>query len=604
MSNDSPERPRRGMPAETPADLDSDLESVTSEHSAEDTPAAGPARMRRGWQAPEEPESEIVDSPAHPAEVAADEHAAESEGSGGDHALFLPPDAEGSLSHTWVMRAIRDDDSAETTDGKPERSGPSPETGQPGPDGSDAATFGRPEPEAGDASDPTTDDDSGVTVPASDGEATPPSGTKATWRRLLPYSIAGLALALAVGTTVLLTTRKPAIETTASPTASTKASAGPVVDVNDLLTPEQAAAMVPKTTWTTAETLTTVTASAHAVACLAEAPGQPSAASTIERTLTSDSADGLAALHRIDGYNSVSDASTVFSSRKANLGTCDTIPLYIVDAHAVAGLGNEAFSITVADQESVTTMHTVLLVRTGTVIDSYDVAQNKAPVPPAPVAAVAANAIKVQCTKASGKCAVKPVVTASAPPPGKLLGWLGTADLPRVTGGSGLWTTTDPGAVSNTGIACEGMTLASVAGPTARQQRTYLLTQDSLAPTNFGVDEINLTFADAKAASAFATKLGANLANCAKSTLTAKITQASTIAQPAAQTGVGAISGRSMLIQMPTGNNASVYYRVAVVSSGTRVVYLLNNQTQNFGLSSDQINAVAVRGAQRALEVK
>src|SRR5664279_4740921 len=92
------------------------------------------------------------------------------------------------------------------------------------------------------------------------------------------------------------------------------------------------------------------------------------------------------------------------------------------------------------------------------------------------------------------------------------------------TSGMGRWNATSPKTtVTSAGSACENLTFATVAGPNQRRQRTYLLTEDSKVPKDFGLDEILLDFDTPDAAAAFAAQLKTSITACPSRTATAKL---------------------------------------------------------------------------------
>ena len=572
-----------------------------------EAPAQGPGTEATGAAATGVPAAEDAraveyELPIYREEPASEEAQARSPSivGGGDdvhqHALFLPPDVEGSLSHTWILRALRDAEAEEEPATSPAAAG---------------------EGDLDDGASPTVGESlSGTTPPpAADGATEVPAvteevavgapGSPALLPRLLPWLAGGVLAALVIGAVVLTTTRKPAAVVTSAPNAASTDKAA-LVTTSDLLTAEAAKAIDGSARWTVASTLTSLDASSPVAACL-QSPAQaldPRPTSTALRTLTSDSSKGLAALHQIDGFQSDNDARIVFESSRTSLGTCDALPMYIVGADAVTGLGDQSASVTVASQEKTATYHTVLLVRTGRVIDIVDVARTGSAVPASGLVKAASGVVSSQCAKAGGACPRSPSTVTSAPPTGRLAGWLEVSDLPRFTPGSGQWTTTEAGAVSTTTTQCEGMTLATVSGPRTRRQRTYLLTQDSLAPTNFGLDELKFGFGSVADAGKFRRTLGDNIGKCARTMPSATVSQDSSFTVDGNKTGVGTVSGRSFLITQKTGGTSSVSYRVAIAQLGNQVIYLMNNPAKDFGFDTGAIRAVAVRAAQRAAEVK
>ena len=240
---------------------------------------------------------------------------------------------------------------------------------------------------------------------------------------------------------------------------------------------------------------------------------------------------------------------------------------------------------------------TVVISRTGSAVSMIDVAQNETAVDPAKVAGAALEPSKRLCQSAAGTCPTDLVVRAEVVPPTPIFGWLAQSDIPRITAGQGLWSATEVGQVTTKGSQCENITLASVNGPTSREQRSYLLDQDDRAPEAFGVDQVRFVFPDAAAAQTFATKLGNDIAACGKRSETASVSEDRTLSisgqnrQP--------VTGRIFLVTQATGANTKVYFRVAVVVSGNRVTYLVSNTRENFDFTTDSWLLLAARAGQR-----
>ncbi len=314
--------------------------------------------------------------------------------------------------------------------------------------------------------------------------------------------------------------------------------------------------------------------------------------------LTSATKTRAGVLHRADGYASVEEAEQVYSSRRAQLASCDLLPSYIVGSASVTGLGDGAAIQTVVNEEATGLYHTVLLARTGKVINTIDAVNLQNVIPANGVANAAAKVVNLQCKRSEGACAKAPKVTASTLLPTAEKSWLTASDLPRLTPGFGQWTPTDAVALKSQGTGCENVTLANVAGPTARQQRTYLLSKDERAPQRFGVDELVFTFSDPAAALKFSNTLKTSVAGCGKRLPTAKISDEAGIAEKGANSV--AINGWVAKVQQSTGQDTKVTFRVASVVSGSRVIYLISNPNDKFDFTQAKWTALAKRAGVRA----
>ena len=408
-----------------------------------------------------------------------------------------------------------------------------------------------------------------------------------------------LALVAAAGYLALQQSRKPDVSVTVTQSPSTTASPTGPEAVNDasLLTDAEAASALGGTGWTITETLSEVLPSSPQVTCMTNPEGLPNAQITRQRVLASTEANALAALHRIDAYSTEALATQAYQVRLAKLSACDDVPAWLSSSASVAGLADESFSLTIAYQDPTVQYRTVVISRTGSAVSMIDVAQNETAVDPAKVAGAALEPSRRLCDSAGGTCPTDLNVRPEVVPPTPIFGWLAQSDIPRITAGQGIWSATEVGQVTTKGSQCENATLASVNGPTAREQRSYLLDQDDRAPEAFGVDQVRFEFANAGAAKAFADKLATDIAACDDRSETATVTEDRTLSitgqnrQP--------VSGRIFLVTQATSATAKVYFRVAVVVSGTRVTYLVSNTRQNFDFSTDSWLLVAARAGQR-----
>lgn len=415
------------------------------------------------------------------------------------------------------------------------------------------------------------------------------------WLRLAPWAAGTLAAALAVGGIVFATTRKPVVVVTPTPTPSAT-TVDPVTDAN-LVTVAEMERVAPKQGWQVGQTLDRLATGSPRIACMPNTTGQPNPAITRQRTLTTTSSTGLAVLHQVDAFATPAEAATAFSLRMKQLAQCDNVPTWLAGTDKVTGLGDQATAVTVAYQDAVTQYHTVILSRTGTVVQAVDTMQANRAVPTKQVLPVAASAVNRQCRTSKGACAPAADAVATSPMVTATPGWLVPSDLPRVTPGAGLWTSTETQPVTTLGTQCENMTMASVAGPAKRDQRTYLMTQDSAAPQNFGVDEVLMDFATPAAAQAFAKTLQTNLATCQTRLATAKVSdaQSATVVVDGQQVGAS-----TQMVTLGLGGTATVRYRTAVVTNGKRVVYLVNNPGPSYDLGKDRFLQVALRAGVRA----
>ncbi|MGD8215900.1 hypothetical protein [Aestuariimicrobium sp. Y1814] len=425
------------------------------------------------------------------------------------------------------------------------------------------------------------------------------SAARNPWPTRILVGVLVLALIVAATYFTVQQARRPDVSVTVTQSPSTNPSPSTPDAVTDasLLTDAEAAAALGGAGWATTETLTEVLPSSAQVTCMTNPEGLPNAQITRQRVLTSTESSALAALHRLDSYATAELAQQAYQVRLAKLSACDDVPALLNSAATVDGLADESFSVTIAYQDPTVQYRTVVLSRTGTAVSMLDVAQNDEAMDPSNVAAAALEPAKRLCTSASGTCPTELSVRPEVVPPTPIYGWLAQSDVPRITSGQGLWSATQVGQVTTKGSQCENITLASVNGPTEREQRSYLLSQDDRAPEAFGVDQVRFLFPDADAAKAFADKLGNDIAACADRTETAEVSEDRTLSITGQNRQV--VTGRIFLVTQATGENTKVYFRVAVVVSGERVTYLVSNTRENFDFTTDSWLLLAARAGQR-----
>jgi hypothetical protein len=417
------------------------------------------------------------------------------------------------------------------------------------------------------------------------------SGVRQLWRRR-PFQIGAAALILAValvaGFLVWANRDKP------SAAASSQTGAALV---EHLVAPSDLSGVGPGQ-WTEQKTESTVTQDSPAPLCFVASPDLPTPTAQAQRKL---SATGASLLHRITSYATATEASQVYAQRLIQLGQCSNIPVYLSSGATITSLADEAVGVTAVIQDPTAQYHTVILVRTGSMILTYDVAQAGTAVTYERILGVAATTVKAVCSSAAGGCSATPAAITGMPPNSAVPGWLTVSDLPRITTGMGRWNATSPKTtVTSAGSACENVTFSNVAGPTQRRQRTYLLTEDTKVPKDFGLDEIILDFDTPDAAAAFAAQLKTSITACPARTATAKLGNTGDITSTGA-TGQ-AVTGFWRTLTQSTNLTTTFIFRVGVASVGTRVVYLLATPSATFDFADADWATITTRAGQRATQ--
>ncbi|HEX7396148.1 MAG TPA: hypothetical protein VF312_01260 [Propionibacteriaceae bacterium] len=424
-------------------------------------------------------------------------------------------------------------------------------------------------------------------VPARSGSST---GRRLWQRRPIQIGAAALVLVIAIVASFLVWVNRD------KPSAAASSQTAAAL-VERLVAPSQLGGVGPGQ-WTEQKTESTVTQDSPAPLCFVASPDLPTPTAQAQRKL---SATGASLLHRITSYGTSAEASQVYAQRLTQLGQCSNIPVYLTNGATITSLGDDAVGVTAVIQDQTAQYHTVILVRTGSMVLTYDVAQAGAAVTYESILAVAATTVTAVCASAGGGCSASPAAKVGMPPNSAVPGWLTVSDLPRITSGMGRWNATSPKTtVTSAGSACENLTFATVAGPNQRRQRTYLLTEDTKVPKDFGLDEILLDFDTPDAAAAFAAQLKTSITACPSRTATAKLGNTADITATGA-TGQ-AVTGFWRTLTQSTNVTTTFAFRVGVATVGTRVIYLLATPSTTFDFTDADWAGVTARAGQRATQ--
>jgi len=319
---------------------------------------------------------------------------------------------------------------------------------------------------------------------------------------------------------------------------------------------------------------------------------EPAAQRSASRMLTSTTSGSV--LQFVHTFTDDAAATLAYAAQLSDAGSCANDTALIGGASTVKGLADSADAVRVTLQGTKDEHHILLLTRSGRTLNTFDVT-GQANLTVAAVAQVAAAALSRQCS-AGGTCPSTITVVDSLPAAGEPAGWLVAADLPQITPGSGKWTALPTQPIELQGSQCEDTDLSKVTGTSGSAERVFVLTGDSKAPAQFGLDHAVWTFGAAKAAASLADKLSTNISGCTANTPTATVRSGASIK------GVGngvQVTGKTWEIthKLSTG---TIMFRVAVVTSGTRVSYLLANPSKDFDFTDAEWTAIALRAGQRA----
>lgn len=441
---------------------------------------------------------------------------------------------------------------------------------------------------------------------------------KADRRRLLLMigAVAVVAiLGLVAGYAIIRTTSQPVA--TPGPTGGTQSdpTASPSGDATDpgstalltdamLLSPAQAETLDSKRTWKVALTQRGSSPdSTHHPACLSTdvADGAPTPQQTVLRLLSSNGSDSPAALHQVTAYGTAEEAAQAYAYASRALGDCAMTGAWVYEGHVVTGVGDQAVGVTVQVIDGSTEeFRTVVLARTGRVVDLVDVAKPDKAVTAKRVTEVTGDVVDTQCQAAGGACSDEPEAQ-DGPPPlgGDQPGFLASGDLPPVGKELARWAGTTPGEPDDDllrGSGCETVNWSKVEAED-RSHRTYLLADSG---SRFGLDEVVITTADEKAATDLAEKIRDDWKDCSKRQLTATVGDLQEISGPGAKS-VDVKGWATEVTQK--ADDTSTSYRVGITAAGTKVAFVFLNPQDDLDLTADQFEIVTLRAGQRATQV-
>ena len=381
--------------------------------------------------------------------------------------------------------------------------------------------------------------------------------------------------------------------TSSTPTAS---ATQPLPALDPLLTDADVAGLA-SASWQVSTTQPTP-GSAYPLCIPVTAEGMPVPDRTAERLITSTSTQTDSVKNVVETYADAATAAKAFQERLVQAGTCPDTEALIVSSYTISNLADAALGSQIRVQATQTEYHTLVISQSGRNLSLVDVMTTEKSVGVTAAARVAAKPLARLCSGGEGTCPGTLKLTRALPAAGALAGWLVEADLPRITAGAGRWGATDPSkSLSIVGSQCEAVNLQQVTGTTAAAQRTMLLADDSAAPTGFGVDQVTYTFPTNTAAKRFVTTLTANLKLCPSRVPTATVEAGPTVKGTGADTV--AITGSSFQVTQKTDADGTFPFRVAIITVGPKVGYLVANPSTTFDFTDDQWKDIVLRAGQR-----
>jgi hypothetical protein len=424
----------------------------------------------------------------------------------------------------------------------------------------------------------------------------------------LAVLIGAVAVVVVIGLVVgyaVIAGRQPQTQPSLGPTTSGAAPPGQtetaLLTDESMLNPAQAEILDRDRTWKVVPTQPDE--DAPAAACFGSEPvaGQPTPQQKIIRVLSSSGKKAPSALHEATAYNTPEEAGQAYMIASKTLGGCELAGSYITSGHVVSGLGTQAAGVVIMEVEGdKTQVHSVVLNRSGRVVNLVDAAHASQAIAMDAVAKALAQVNKVQCGPAGGDCGGA-VSVKDGPPPlgGDEPGFLATGDLPPAGAKVDPWVATDVELPKEEfqGSQCENVNWATVSAE-SKSSRVYLIQESG--KDFFGINEIVLTMKNAKAASKQVDTIKSSLASCKTRRLTASVSK------PDKVTSIGArntkVRGWTADVSQKS-TQGTVKYRVGIVSAGPKVIYTFLNPRGDYDFTGHQWDTVAVRAGERATQV-
>ncbi|HKX13753.1 MAG TPA: hypothetical protein VJN19_01055 [Propionibacteriaceae bacterium] len=427
----------------------------------------------------------------------------------------------------------------------------------------------------------------------------------------LAVLIGAVAVVVVIGLVVgyaVLAGRQPHTQPSLGPSTSgvvpPDQTATALLNDESMLNPAQAEILDRDRTWKVVPTQPGANdEDAPTAACFgSEAPeGQPSPQQKIIRVLSSSGKKSPSALHEATAYHTVEDAGGAYMIAAKTLGGCAVAGSYIESGHVVSGVGEQAVGVVIMEVDGdKTRAHSVVLNRSGRVVNLVDAAQPSRAIAIGAVAKALAKVNKVQCRPAGGDCGGA-VSVKDGPPPlgGDEPGFLATGDLPPAGAKVDPWVATDVEMPKEEfqGSQCENVNWATVSAE-SKSSRVYLIQESG--KDFFGLNEIVLTMKNAKAASKQVDTIKSSLASCKTRRLTASVSKPDKVSSIGARSTK--VTGWTTDVSQKS-TQGTVKYRVGIVSAGPKVIYTFLNPRGDYDFTGDQWDTVAVRAGERATQV-
>jgi hypothetical protein len=434
-----------------------------------------------------------------------------------------------------------------------------------------------------------------------------PLGRRAKIALLIGAVAAVVVIGLVVGYAVLVG-KQPQTQPDVSPSGGTGSqapgqSATALLTDDLMLSPSQAKVLDRSRAWKVDETKHGASEDVSTPACFGGEPaeGQPPPQQEIVRVLSSTGKNAPHAVHAATAYSSNDEASAAYAVAAKTLGSCEVAGSWIESGHLVSRVGDQAAGVVVrVGRGRKTEAHSIVLNRTGRIMNVLDAVHPSDAIAIAAVAKALAQVNRKQCAAAGGECSSDPLVK-DGPPPigGDEPGFFTSGDLPPAGPKIYPWVATAVELPRDDflGSQCEGVNWATIAAK-SKSSRVYLIQESG--KNFFGLNEVVLRMKDAKAAGKQVREIKSNLSSCKTRKLTASVTKPNKVTSMGAQNTK--VSGWTAVVSQKS-TQGTAKYRVGIVSAGPKVIYTFLNPRGGYDFTNHQWDTVAVRGGQRATQV-
>jgi hypothetical protein len=420
-------------------------------------------------------------------------------------------------------------------------------------------------------------------------------------RRRSHTLLAGIsALALAVGAGALTAAQSPAQpsnDSTAPLPATPTAPAEEQFTSQTLATAADVRILDKSAPWRTALTSSDFGDDEPVTPCVATTPTEQRADHYWVRRFTAGKGDAAAqAAEALEVVSSADDARSSYSTLLETIAVCRTASRQLVEFKKVSGLGDQAsmFGFRYVDGPSIRD-ETVLLVRTGVVVETWVLRPQAHAVNRLRILDVVGKNVDALCADAQGACTSKHVAAVTRLPPADEAsqGLLQTVDLPVLAGITPGWEQTPVQRVTRNPSAtqCDRADFAG-AGAADVISRTYVVPGSAKLPAVFGMTETTGRFSSADTAARFVSTVVETVRKCEKRTLTLTVARDQ-------QVSVGPGVGHVWEIDSAASENTTFVFRVALLRVGTTVAQVTFTPSGRFDVEQGQYVALAKRAAQR-----